>query len=316
MGDISKQIREAVKKLFEEDRVELVIGFEEGSLPLRATPCFVRRGEDAERLVWNSFCENNLATYLPKKKGRIGIVAKGCDTRSIVGFLKEKQIERENLIIIGVPCEGMIDRKTVEERLGEREILGVEEGPSEIVVKGTGYEEKMRKGDILPASCKACTHTNPVLYDVLIGETLEEREVADPFEPIREFEGRTAEERWAYFSAEAEKCIRCYACRNACPICYCETCYVDSSEPQWFGKSIESTDTQIFHIVRAFHTTGRCVDCGACIRACPMDVDLRFLNKKIEKDILELFSFEAGEDPDQPPPLTTYKQDDPEEFIK
>ena len=76
---------------------------------------------------------------------------------------------------------------------------------------------------------------------------------------------------------------------------------MDCSEPQWFGKSIELTDTQIFHIVRAFHTTGRCVDCGACMRACPMDVDLRFLNKKIEKDVLELFSFEAGEDPDQPP---------------
>lgn len=316
MGDLSEQIREVARKLFEENKVDLIIGFEDGSLPLRATPCFIRRGEDAERLVWNSFCENNLATYLPKKKGRIGIVAKGCDSRSIVGFLKEKQIERENLVIIGVPCEGMIDRKTVDGKLGEGKILEVEEGPEEIVVKATGYEEKMKKGDLLPENCRACTHRSPVLYDVLIGEALEEQMVPDPFEPIRGFEGRTAEERWAYFSGETEKCIRCYACRNACPICYCESCYVDSSEPQWFGKSIETTDTQIFHIVRAFHTTGRCVDCGACIRACPMDVDLRFLNKKIEKDVLELFSFQAGEDPEQPPPLTTYKQDDPEEFIK
>lgn len=316
MGDVSKQIREAARKLLEENEVELVIGFEQGSLPLRATPCFIRRAQDVERLVWNSFCENNLATYLPKKKGRIGIVAKGCDSRSIVGFLKEKQIERENLVIIGVPCEGMIDRKAVKERLGGREILAVEEDPEGIVVKGDDYEEKVEKRDLLPDSCRTCMHRNPVLYNVLIGEALEEQKAADPFEQIRGFEGRTSEERWAYFSAQTEKCIRCYACRNACPICYCEACYVDCSEPQWFGKSIELTDTQIFHIVRAFHTTGRCVDCGACMRACPMDVDLRFLNKKIEKDVLELFSFEAGEDPDQPPPLTTYKQDDPEEFIK
>jgi ferredoxin len=316
MGDLSKQIREAAKKLFEEDKVDLIIGFEDGSLPLRTTPCFIRRVQDADRLVWNGFCENNLATYLPKKKDRIGIVVKGCDSRSIVGFLKEKQIARENLVIIGVPCEGMIDRKKVEKELKGRELLTVEETAEEILVKGEDYEEKMQKRDLLPESCETCTHRNPVLYDVMIGEPSDEQKVGDPFEPIRRFEGQDAEERWAYFSGEAEKCIRCYACRNACPICYCEVCYVDSSEPQWFGKSIESTDTQIFHIVRAFHTTGRCVDCGACVRACPMDVDLRFLNKKIEKDVLELFSFEAGEDPDQPPPLTTYKQDDPEEFIK
>jgi len=316
MGHVSQEIREVAEKLLEEDRVDLVIGFEDGSLPLRVTPCFVRSREEAKRLVWNSFCENNLATYLPKKKGRIGIVAKGCDSRSIVGFLKERQIERENLVIIGVPCEGMIDRKKVEDKLKGREILTTEETPEEIIVKGEGYEEKIQKGEVLPENCRACTHRNPVLYDVLIGETLEEQQGIDEFERIKDFEGKSTEDRWAYFSQETEKCIRCYACRNACPICYCEACCVDSSEPQWFGQSVERTDTQIFHIVRTFHTTGRCVDCGACVRACPMDVDLRFLNKKIDKDVRELFSFEAGTDPEEPPPLTTYKQDDPEEFVK
>jgi hypothetical protein len=92
MGEVSKQIREVARKLFEENKVDLIIGFEDGSLPLRATPCFIRRGQDTDRLVWNSFCENNLATYLHKRRGRLGIVAKGCDSRSIVAFLKEKQL--------------------------------------------------------------------------------------------------------------------------------------------------------------------------------------------------------------------------------
>lgn len=313
---MSKQIRKAVEKLFEEDKVDLVIGFQQGSLPLRATPCFVRKAQDAEKLVWNSSCENNLAVYLPRKKGRIGIVAKGCDSRSLVGFLQERQVVRETLVIIGVPCKGMIDRKKVEEKLKGRELLEADETPEEIVAKGRGFEEKIPKKELLPESCRVCMHRNPVLHDVLIGETLEEQKETDEFERIKEFEGKEADERWTIFSRETEKCIRCYACRNACPICYCEACYVDSSEPQWFGKSIELTDTQIFHIVRAFHTTGRCVDCGACVRACPMDVDLRFLNKKIDKDVRELFSFEAGIDPEEPLPLTVYRQDDPEEFIK
>ncbi len=56
-----QEIREAVKKLFEEEKIDLVIGFEKGSLSLHATPCFIRKTADIERLVWNSMCENNLA---------------------------------------------------------------------------------------------------------------------------------------------------------------------------------------------------------------------------------------------------------------
>jgi len=150
----------------------------------------------------------------------------------------------------------------------------------------------------------------------MIGEPVPEQQDRDEFGAIKDFEARTADERWDYFNRQMEKCIKCYACRNACPLCYCEECCVDSSQPQWFGKSTARSDTQAFHIMRAFHTAGRCVDCGACMRACPMDVDLRFLNKKIEKDVRELFSYEAGINPDEPPPLNTFKIDDPQEFIK
>lgn len=316
MENLSKAIKEAVQRLFEEDKVDLIIGFEEGSLPLRTTPCFARNAQEAEKLIWNSGCDNNLSVYVPKRKGRIGIVAKGCDSRSLVGHLKEKQIERENLVIIGVPCQGMVNRKLLEKKLGDRELSGIEEKPEEIVLKGDGFEETVKKSELLPDNCKTCKHKNPVLYDILIGEKVEEGKEADEFEKIKEFEAKTSDERWDYFSQEIKKCIRCYACRNACPLCYCKECCVDSSQPQWFGKSIELSDSQVFHLMRAFHTTGRCVDCGACMRACPMEVDLRFLNKKIEKDVRGLFSFEAGINPDEPPPLATFKPDDPEEFIK
>jgi ferredoxin len=91
---------------------------------------------------------------------------------------------------------------------------------------------------------------------------------------------------------------------------------VDGTQPQWFGKSVALADTQVFHIMRAFHAAGRCVDCGACVKACPMDIDLRFLNKKIEKDVRELFSYEAGIDMEESAPLSTYSTDDYDDFIK
>ncbi len=316
MESLILEIREAVKKLFAEDKVDLVIGFEEGSLPLKATPCFIRSAEDADRLTWNSMCENNLAVYLPGKKERVGVIAKGCDSRSLVGHIQEMQIKRENLVVIGVPCRGMVDRKKLKEHFGDKEILSVEEGPDEILFKGDGFEESLKRSDLLNDNCMACMHKNPVIHDILIGGEVEEQKDVDEFEVIKGFEAKPSDERWAYFSKQSEKCIRCYACRNACPLCYCEVCCVDESQPQWFGKSVALSDTQIFHLMRTYHTAGRCVDCGACVRACPMDIDLRFMNKKIEKDVRELFSYEAGLDPEAPLPLNTFKTDDEDEFIK
>ncbi|MBU3947554.1 MAG: 4Fe-4S dicluster domain-containing protein [Proteobacteria bacterium] len=316
MEQLSKEIKEKVRKLFEEEKVDLVIGYEKGTLPFRSTPCFVKNAEDAEKLVWNSCCENNLAAYIPGMKGKIGIIAKGCDSRSLVGHIKEKQIERENLIIIGVPCHGMLDRKSVDKIIAGREITDIEEKPDGIVFKGENFEETVTKNELLPDNCISCSHRNPVLYDILIGENVEENKDTDEFGKIKEYEAKTSDERWDYFSQQIGKCIRCYACRNACPLCYCKECCVDSSQPQWFGKSIALSDAQVFHIMRAFHVAGRCVDCGACVRACPMEIDLRFLNKKVEKDVRELFNFEAGINLDEPPPLSVFRPDDPDGFIK
>jgi len=113
-----------------------------------------------------------------------------------------------------------------------------------------------------------------------------------------------------------EGCIRCYACRDACPLCYCPTCFVDESRPQWVGKSIDPTDTMTFHILRAYHCAGRCTDCGACERACPVGIPMRQFTKKLNKDAEALFSWEAGLSPDQRPPLDVYRPDDYDEFIR
>ena len=90
---------------------------------------------------------------------------------------------------------------------------------------------------------------------------------------------------------------------------------MDSSKPQWIGKTTDASDTAIFHIMRAFHLAGRCVDCGACERACPMGVDIRKLNRKLVRDVKEWFGYEAGLSLEQVAPLSTFKPDDTEEFM-
>jgi ferredoxin len=86
---------------------------------------------------------------------------------------------------------------------------------------------------------------------------------------------------------------------------------VDGSQPQWVGKSTNLADTMVFHLVRAFHLAGRCVDCGACEHACPVGVDIRKLNRKLQKDMKDLFSHEAGLSLEEVSPLATFSTDDP-----
>ena len=138
---------------------------------------------------------------------------------------------------------------------------------------------------------------------------------ADLYRDVEAFEGSSPEERWGYFSKEFARCIRCYACRNACPLCYCEECFVDSSNPLWIGKTTNESDTAIFHLMRAFHVAGRCTECGACERACPVGVDIRKFNRKLARDVKERFGYESGVSLEQVTPLATFKPDDPEEFM-
>ena len=330
---LSEEIRARARGLLQEGTVAAVIGYGQGSLPMTVRPLVVRRPEDCGRLVWNTFCGLNLANYLPevlksvepprgprgpKPEGpmpKVAVLATGCWSRNIVVQIQEHQVERERVVVIGVASRGMVSRRKVEALFAGREILSVEELDHDLIVRGAGFEEKINRWSVVRDNCQTCTHPDPVLVDVRIGEPASERKNPNPFKEVDELEARSAGERWAWFTAEFAACIRCYACRNACPLCYCPTCFVDDVKPQWVGKSIDATDTGLFHIIRAYHCAGRCTDCGTCETVCPMAINMRLLTKKLNKDVLNLFGTEAGMQPGASLPLTTYAVNDPQNFI-
>ncbi|CAA7603302.1 4Fe-4S ferredoxin-type, iron-sulphur binding domain protein [Acididesulfobacillus acetoxydans] len=270
------KIQEKARRLLEDGKVEVVIGFAAGTVPGKSTPSFISAKEDCESLVWDNGCSLNLAKYVLKEKRKAAIIVKGCDSRSLVNLITENQIKRENLYIIGAACP-------------------------------------------LSASCAGCQVKVPVIYDELIEDGSEIREVSTiaerRYDDVLEFEKLSAEERKAYVYGEVSKCIRCYACRNVCPACYCKECFAEKSLPQWIGKTTDIGDNLIFHLIRALHVAGRCVDCGSCQRACPMGVNLRLLNHKLLMEVGSLYQFEAGLKEDQILPLNTYQYDDPQPFL-
>jgi ferredoxin len=315
MREYTEKIREISKQLLKDCKVDMVIGFRKGTVPMMNEPTFIKSADEAGQLIWDSNCGINLANYLTNRKEKIGIIAKGCDSRNICVHIVENKIKREQLHIVGVPCKGMIDRKKVS-AIFKKEILNVEEDGEKVVVEGDGAVKVYDKQEVIQENCKVCIHRNPVIYDDLAAELVEEQENVDRYEDVRKVEAMAPEQKWEHFDNLLKNCVRCYACRNACPLCYCPTCFVDESQPQWVGKSIDPVDTRTFHFLRAYHCAGRCTDCGSCERACPVGINMREFTKKLEKDVKELYDWEAGLTPDVRPPLDVYKAGDPEDFIK
>ena len=316
MKKVSTQIREVARSLLQEEKVDLMVGYEWGPLPLVARPCLVRSPDDVGRLIWNACCGNNLASYLLQTGERVGVFAKGCDARALAALMVENQVAREKVFIVGVPCHGVIDRRKIDRALGGRELLEASLDDDEAVLFGHNFEERLPLAVLISETCRTCQYPTAPICDMLIGNTVHPTSSGDRFRGVKSLEDMGSAERWAYFRHEFSRCIRCYACRQACPLCYCQECFIDETQPSWLGKTDDPSDTFLFHVVRALHLAGRCVECGACALACPMGIDLMAMNRKLIKDIKEGYGFEAGLVPGTAPLLSTFRPDDPEEFAK
>ena len=316
MFEYTEKIREIAKKLLKEKTVDVFIGYKKGSVPMMNEPVLVSDPDNADLLYWDSNCGLNLCNYLTGRTDKIGIVANGCNSRSIITHITENQISRDQLYIVGLPCTGMIDHRAVMRAVKQKEILDVQEKDGEFTVKGRDFEESFKKEKFLRSNCAVCIHRNPVISDEMVAEPVKEQEDVEAYKDVEKIEGMSPEDRFGFFTRMISRCLRCYACRNSCPLCYCPTCFVDESRPQWVGKSIDPTDTMTFHFLRAYHCAGRCTDCGACERVCPVGITMRQFTKKLNKDAEDIFSWEAGLSLDQRPPLDVYRPDDYNDFIK
>jgi ferredoxin len=301
------QLKERVREKLPD--VERVIGWAMGYDPLHATPIFIKREEEVEGLIWSPLCVHNLATYLPTLKGKTGIIVKGCDSRSIVELIQEKLIKREDLIIFGISCTGVVDIKKIKRRIDISRVTSLEFRDGAMRLVADDREHNIDIKEVMANKCLICRYPNPIIYDYMIGELREPEIKGDlNYRDIEEFEKTSIEERFEYWKREMERCIRCYACRNACPMCVCrDSCIAESRDPHWLSQETNVQEKWMFQMVHALHLAGRCTECGECERACPMDIPILTFKRKLNKEIMELFGYEAGLDPEATPPLYTFQ---------
>lgn len=279
------------KEMLSNGTVNRVLGWQKGLFDYDITPAVFNSAEEIDKdFVYNEFCGPNLSKYLIKesrKEGKVLVFLKPCDTYSFNQLIKEHRIIRENILAVGIPCEGMKTGETGE--LAER--------------------------------CTVCRGTKHVAYDELLdgcneaeldAETAQKR-----FAKVSELEAMSPDERFEFWRGELSRCIRCNACRNVCPACSCEMCVFDNPNSGISQKAAADTfEENMFHIIRAFHVAGRCTDCGECSRVCPQNIPLHLLNRKFIKDINEIYGdYQAGFDTESRAPLNTYNTEDVEPSI-
>jgi len=328
MSELQGILRREVAKLLEEGTVDLFVGYVDADLPLKTSVRFLRSPEEAEALVWNASCTSNPAALLPplfrRPEGlrgewtppRVGILAKGCVSRSVVGLINARQVPRDSLYILGIGCDGVIDRHRVMQRLGVAELAEASVEDGNVTVRATdGTAQTLELVEALYAGCRVCRHHAAVIADATIGGEPAPSDDETRYADVEAFSERSSEERWMAFMEEISRCVRCYACREACPNCYCNECFADETAPKWIGVTTDPADLAFFHIGRAYHQAGRCVDCGACVAACPQGIDLRLLNQKVNQDVAVLFGGEASVSLEEPEPLCQFAMEDDQGFM-
>lgn len=289
-----RELCELAQGLLADGKVKAVIGYEEG--PTGVRPAFVTSPAQADKLIFDTRCVHNLASYLNPRRQHltqlgkpVAVVVKGCDARAVAGLIRECQVKREEIVIIGVRCGGVVCDPSMAAELTPETVSD---------------------------RCMECDVREPKFFDYVVGELPQAPpKTTKRDDKLAELESMTLALRWAFWSEQLSRCIRCNACREVCPMCFCVECKAEKSQPQWVESAATTRGNLIWQMMRAMHQTGRCVGCLECERACPADIPIGLLGRHIAQTVERRFAFKPGEDTEASTPMEMFRTDDDQEFF-
>ncbi len=272
-------LRASCRRLLEEGAVKVVIGYADGGPGRPARPIMIRRPDAAERLTWSDRCYANLTAYLTRKEVRaLGPAA-----------VVVKPCDERALVVL--EKESQIDRAALH-------VIGM-------ACAGVGAPK-----------CAKCANRVPRFANEVIGEPIDAAAAEPGPDPLTALMAKTPAERWSFWVQEFSRCVKCYACRQVCPLCYCERCVAEKNRPQVIATSASLEGNFAWHITRAFHLAARCVGCGECTRVCPAAIPLGLLNRSLAEAAAAEFGYRAGVDPAAEPVFGAWSPADQEDFIQ
>ena len=96
-----------------------------------------------------------------------------------------------------------------------------------------------------------------------------------------------------YWLSQMQACIKCYGCRDACPLCHCKRCVLERDVPETVEKGV-IPPPPTFGMIRLFHVACYCVNCGQCEDVCSADIPISRLAHYLNKQSMDLFDYESG----------------------
>lgn len=294
MNDVQEQLIKRAKTLLQEKRVDGILGFSRGTLPMANRPFWARSLEDAELLCWDAFCLANLANFVPfETEEKLAVIAKGCDWRNLVVHHQEGRLDLSRVYVIGIDCDGMLDPEKIRRAAGGPErVLDVHCAGEQVTISVPKGEVVIDRVHAYRQSCLECIQRAPISADELL-QNPETPKFPDSVQTSDQ-ESQDAGTREEALKHQFKDCLMCFACRDICPLCYCTQCFVDVEKSHWLTAQASIDKILDFHFFRAHHIAGRCTECGACESACPMNISVRQLVTKLNRNIKESSKYIPG----------------------
>jgi formate dehydrogenase subunit beta len=350
------------KYALENKIVDAVLAVKKGIDLYDAVPTLITDPKDLDQTAGSLHCGTLLMSKLIKKyldgakDKKIGVTVKGCDAMGIYELAKRKQLNLDNLFLIGVNCGGSVSPVSARKMIAEKfevdpnDVVKEEIDKGQFIIqtpdgqhKGISMDELEEAGYGRRANCRRCEMKVPRQADIaagnwgVIGEKagkatflevcsdkgadLLSKAVAagaiatEPANPKGiEIRGKIensmlkladkwrakdfaalgeGDDRLRYILNETSRCIKCYACIENCPVCYCETCSTKNPALVPPGRLPVGP---MFHLIRFAHVADSCVNCGQCEENCPMEIpNARFMHAN-QVELQKIFGYRPGRD--------------------
>ncbi len=197
-------IREFAAKALQDGRVDYFIGWKQGYNSSEVIPAFVKDPAEVDQLVWNELCHHNLVTFLKRKMtdpegAKIGVCVKGCDSRTLVALLQEALVDKDKLYVVGVPCDGLVDRRKLEKEFAEELVdIAVSDGKVTVTTR-QGNKKEFAQKDVLLDACTRCRYPNALYADNVAGPPVPEPdrdEVKPDWSDLADYENLSDDQAW------------------------------------------------------------------------------------------------------------------------